>query len=120
MLTINVSTTMAVKRARLANHTTNRDPSPKPDPRAQDATTQIELDELLRWALSEVPEEQRAAFVLVHQLDLPVEQVAELQAVRPMTVYTRIFRARQRLVELLDHRQIIDLLRRDGRDGNVG
>lgn len=109
-LTINVSTSMATKRARLAGRTISQDTSFKPDPATAEATSAVELDELLRRALSEVPEDQRNAFVLVQLLDMPVGEVAELQMVRPATIYTRVYRARLRLVELLDYRQVIDLL----------
>lgn len=111
-LTVNVATTMAAKRVRLARRIADQDPSLTPDQAATRANSTIELDELLRWALSEVPDAQRAAFVLVQLLDMPVEQVAELQGVRPATVYTRIHRARLHLVTLLDYRQVIDLLHR--------
>lgn len=110
-LTVNAATTMAAKRARLARRIIGQDPSFTPDRAATRASSTVELDELLRWALSEVPDDQRAAFVLVQLLDMPVEQVAELQGVRPATVYTRIYRARLQLVTLLDYRQVIDLLR---------
>jgi len=112
-MTISACTTLAGQRARHDERIISRDPGQPPDRGAEEAISAVELDELRRWALGEVPEEQRAAFVLGHLLDLPVEQIAELQAVRPMTVYTRTFRARQHLVELLDYRQVIDLLRRD-------
>lgn len=111
-LTVNVSTTLAAKRARLASRTTSQDPGYKPDRSAYEATSAIDLDELLRHALLQVPEEQRTAFVLVQLLDVPAAEVAHLQNVRVKTIYTRIHRARLRLVELLDYKQVIELLRR--------
>ena len=111
-LTVNVSISLAAQRARRATHTTSQNSSCTPDPATAAALGMVELDELLRRALDGIPEDYRNAFVLVQLLDLPVSEVAELQRVRPATVYTRVYRARLRLVELLDYRQVIDLLHR--------
>ena len=111
-ITINQSTSIAAQRTRLASRVSDQDPSNQHDRGAVNARTTIELDELLRQVLAELPEHQRTAFVLVQLLDMPVEDVAGLQLVHPTTVYTRIYRARQHLVERLDYRQVIDLLRR--------
>lgn len=109
-LTVNVSTSLAAKRTRHAIHTTSHNSSYISDPATAAAFGTVELDELMRRALGEIPEDYRDAFVLVQLLDMPVREVAELQRVRPATIYTRVYRARLRLVELLDYRQVIDLL----------
>lgn len=110
-LTVNASITLAAKRTRLARRTTGHDPSFTPDRSAGAAIRLVELDELVRQVLSELPDDQRGAFVMVQLLDLPVAQVAELQMVQPATIYTRVHRARLHLVTSLDYRQVLELLR---------
>lgn len=111
-ITINVSTTMAGQRARLASVVVEEERAAGvADPAAAAATSSAEINEVLRQALNELPASHRTAFVLVTQLQMSVAEVAELQAVRPGTVKSRVRRARQKLTEQVGFREVINLLR---------
>jgi RNA polymerase sigma-70 factor (ECF subfamily) len=55
----------------------------------------------VRWALSKIPPDFRAALVLREFSDMTYEQIAEAQGIKVATVKTRIARARQALALLL-------------------
>lgn len=111
-ITINVSTTMAVQRAKLAARVVEEErASEVTDQAAADVTSSAEINEVLRQALIELPASHRTAFVLVTLLQMSVAEVAELQAVRPGTVKSRVRRARQKLTEQVGFREVINLLR---------
>jgi RNA polymerase sigma-70 factor (ECF subfamily) len=84
-------------------------------PRAEPASPVVDLDThlVVRQALAQLPEEQRAALILVDVQGYPVAEVAEILGVAEGTVKSRCSRGRARLAVLLGH------LRPDGnRAGN--
>jgi RNA polymerase sigma-70 factor (ECF subfamily) len=56
----------------------------------------------VRWALEKLPPVFRAALVLREYADLSYAQIAEIQGVPENTVRSRIARARQAMVRLLE------------------
>lgn len=60
-----------------------------------------EIGEAVERAASELTQEQRLVFVLAHFHDMGTAEIAEMLGVPENTVKTRLFRARQRLRELL-------------------
>ncbi len=68
-------------------------------PRSQQAVAEIQ--EAFRHAVAQLPEEQRAAIVLLVQQDLSYEAIAEVMGVGVPAIKTWIHRARLRLRELL-------------------
>lgn len=69
-----------------------------------------ELRQRLERAIAQLPDEQRAVFVLRAVEGLSVEETADLLALNPLTVKTRLFRARRRLRETLE-RELNDAFR---------
>jgi RNA polymerase sigma-70 factor, ECF subfamily len=69
-----------------------------------------ELRQRLERAIAALPDEQRAVFVLRAIEGLSIEETATLLGVNPLTVKTRLFRARRRLREALE-RQLTDAFR---------
>ncbi len=55
----------------------------------------------VRWALSRIPPDFRAALVLREYADMTYEEIAEAQGIKVETVKTRIARARRALAVLL-------------------
>ncbi len=55
----------------------------------------------LRWALDQLPAEQRAALIMKECEGLSLEEIAEIQIVAVGTVKSRLSRAREQLVRLL-------------------
>jgi RNA polymerase sigma-70 factor (ECF subfamily) len=85
--------------ARSAASRTNRSDTPDPgQPAAWIEHTRALLD-----ALDQLPEEQRLALVLLTARAIPAEEIADLLGVPANTVYTRAFRARVRLKEIMAH-----------------
>lgn len=95
----NTATTMAVQRARARARTSAQAAQETPDQNAGDAPRDVELQILLHDALLAVPEVFRPAFFLVALRDLSIEEVAELEGVRPGTIKSRVSRARALLVQ---------------------
>lgn len=67
----------------------------------------IELEEL-KQALSELPDDQREAIILVGASGMAYEEAAEICGVAVGTMKSRVSRARKRLSEML-HRDELDL-----------
>jgi RNA polymerase sigma-70 factor (ECF subfamily) len=61
----------------------------------------LEETQALLAALDQLPEDQRLALVLLSARAIPAEEIAALLGVPVNTVYTRAFRARVRLREIL-------------------
>jgi RNA polymerase sigma-70 factor (ECF subfamily) len=59
------------------------------------------LRDAIRWALAQLPTEQREAFLLKHVEDLSYETMETVTGVRPATLRMRVFRARDELRKLL-------------------
>jgi RNA polymerase sigma-70 factor (ECF subfamily) len=74
---------------------------PPADPR--DVLAERETQVLVRLALAALPEEQRAAIVLVDLTGFSVDDAAAILDVPPGTVKSRCFRARARLAVSLGH-----------------
>ncbi len=72
---------------------------PEADPSAP--TGWLEQTRGLLAALDRLPEDQRLAFVLLSARAIPADEVAAMLGVPISTVYTRAFRARVRLREIL-------------------
>jgi RNA polymerase sigma-70 factor (ECF subfamily) len=68
-------------------------------PRSEQAVAEIQ--EAFRHAVTQLPEEQRAAILLLVQQDLSYEAIAEVMGVGVPAIKTWIHRARLRLRELL-------------------
>ncbi len=81
----------------------NQDRSSGPDrqPAADTVLSWREKAQRLLSALDRLPDDQRLALILLSVRELPAGEIARLLGVTPATVYTRAFRARQRLNELL-------------------
>jgi RNA polymerase sigma-70 factor (ECF subfamily) len=66
----------------------------------------------LQRAIAALPAGQRRAIVLHHLCDLPVDQVAEVLAVRPGTIKTHLHRGRAALAaELGEPQEVSDVAR---------
>lgn len=79
---------------------------PLPDQPLADSTdplAQRETAVLVHAALAQLPEDQRAAIVLVDLTGFSVEEAAAILEVPPGTVKSRCFRARARLAVALGH-----------------
>ncbi|MCU1624946.1 MAG: polymerase, sigma-24 subunit, subfamily [Frankiales bacterium] len=74
---------------------------PPADPR--DVLAERETQVLVQLALAALPEEQRAAIVLVDLTGFSVEDAAAILDIPPGTVKSRCFRARARLAVALGH-----------------
>ena len=74
---------------------------PPADPR--DMLAERETQVLVQLALAALPEEQRAAIVLVDLTGFSVEDAAAILDIPPGTVKSRCFRARARLAVALGH-----------------
>ncbi len=74
--------------------------SPTIDP--ERALAQNEITKLLERAIDQLPQEFRLVLVARTIEGLSIEETSELLGVRPETVKTRLFRARQMLREALD------------------
>jgi RNA polymerase sigma-70 factor (ECF subfamily) len=72
--------------------------APGTDP-ADAVETRLDVDAALRM----LPEQQRAALVLVDMLGYPVAEVAEILGISPGTVKSRCARGRARLLPYLSH-----------------
>jgi RNA polymerase sigma-70 factor, ECF subfamily len=74
-------------------------------PRSEPASPVIDHDThlVVRQALAQLPEEQRAALILVDVQGYPVAEVAEILGVAEGTVKSRCSRGRARLAVLLGH-----------------
>lgn len=59
------------------------------------------LRDAIGWALHQLPEDQREAFLLKHVEDLSYETMEEMTGVRPSALRMRVFRAREELRKLL-------------------
>lgn len=74
-------------------------------PRSEPASPVVDHDThlVVRQALAQLPEEQRAALILVDVQGYPVAEVAEILGVAEGTVKSRCSRGRARLAVLLGH-----------------
>ncbi len=66
-----------------------------------EALRSLEIDRV-RKAIKELPPEHYQVIVLQYYDDLKVEEIARLLKIRPGTVKSRLFRARQKLVAFLE------------------
>lgn len=103
--------TIAINRCRThlsqRNHQT-RTVDPSIDRPAKDARLQnLDLGEELELALSKLREEYRTCFVLFHQQELSITQVAEIMKAPEGTIKTWLHRARRELSELLVDRGVV-------------
>ena len=71
------------------------------DPRALDQHGSVEVRSDIEAALQAIPEEFRAAVVLVDLEGLAIDQTAEILGVPTGTVKSRVYRGRRQLAELL-------------------
>ena len=72
---------------------------PKADPHA--AAWRGEVRSALEVAISQLPDDQRRVFVLVHLHEQPLDAVAEAEKIPLGTVKSRLFRAKARLAHAL-------------------
>jgi len=85
------------RRVELLESSSLRSPSPTPQDRAEEA----ELQTALRHALGELPERQRAVFVLRHFGDTPLKEIAGQLRCSEGTVKSHLSRAVSKLRVLL-------------------
>lgn len=85
-------------RARAAADGQNRTPEALPGARVE----WLEATQALLTALDQLPEDQRIALVLLSVRAIPVEEIADLLGVPVNTVYTRAFRARVKLKQIMN------------------
>ena len=103
--------TIAVNRCR--THLSKRDHvarslDPTGDNPAKEMRTDtIDLTEELELALSRIREEYRTCFILFHQQDLSISEVAEIMKCPEGTIKTWLHRARRELADLLIDRGIV-------------
>ena len=71
-----------------------------------------ELRETVSQALARLPEKQRAVLILHSVEGFSGDEISRILAISPKTVRTRLFRARQRLVENVNRDTWIGVLRR--------
>jgi RNA polymerase sigma-70 factor (ECF subfamily) len=98
-------------------------PEVETEPRIQsrpDAIAASDLRMTLRDALATLPDEQRAALVLVDVEGYSVEETARLLGVQPGTVKSRCARARAKLLPLVRHLREPDRGDADDRGGPSG
>jgi RNA polymerase sigma-70 factor (ECF subfamily) len=86
------------KRRQAASLPEGFDPA---DPRAGDPLESAEVRPDIEAALDEIPEEFRAAVVLVDLQGLAIDQTADILGVPPGTVKSRVFRGRRQLAAIL-------------------
>jgi RNA polymerase sigma-70 factor, ECF subfamily len=67
---------------------------------------QYEWRQAIDWAVSQLPGEQREAFLLKHVEELTYEEMQELTGVRVPALKMRVFRAREELQRLLAEKVI--------------
>lgn len=70
-------------------------------PHVSDRAEWVEETEQLLRALDSIPEEQRIALVLLSVHELTADEISTMLGVSAATIYTRAFRARERLREAL-------------------
>lgn len=70
-------------------------------PRVEAGYDRVVASEWMRHLLSQLPENQRIAFVLHEVQELPIEEVAEIMQTAIGTVKSRLYHARRRLQELI-------------------
>ena len=56
------------------------------------------------WAMAQLPDEQREAFLLKHVEDLSYDQMQEITGARVPALKMRVFRARESLRRLLEEK----------------
>jgi RNA polymerase sigma-70 factor (ECF subfamily) len=71
-----------------------------PDPEAEASRNQVR--HVLERAIDKLPVSFRTVFILRDVQGLSVEETAEVLALRPETVKTRLFRARKRMREAIE------------------
>jgi RNA polymerase sigma-70 factor (ECF subfamily) len=86
------------KRRRASSLPEGFDPA---DSRSGDPLESAEVRPDIEAALAEIPEEFRAAIVLVDLQGLAIDQTAEILGVPPGTVKSRVFRGRRQLAAIL-------------------
>lgn len=67
----------------------------------EDKVIQGETEAVLWDALQKLDEKHRIPMILRYYLDLPSEEIANILGIRPGTVYSRLFTARERLRTIL-------------------
>jgi RNA polymerase sigma-70 factor, ECF subfamily len=99
----------AIARNRARNLARRRRPRLLADPpeaaAASGGSIEPEAFRRLDAALADLPEAQRAAFLLAHVHGLPLAEVARLEDVPEGTVKSRVARARARLREVLERKE---------------
>lgn len=89
------------KRHRHGTHGAENPPDRGRAPAPHDRAQWLEETRSLLAALDRLPEDQRLALVLLSARAIPAEEIAALLGLPVNTVYTRAFRARVRLREIL-------------------
>jgi RNA polymerase sigma-70 factor, ECF subfamily len=74
---------------------------PAANPGPLDSLLDDEARQVLDRAIAELPDAQRAVFVLRAAEEMSYEEIARTLSISPGTVMSRLFRARQRLVQAL-------------------
>lgn len=97
-----IATRLAIDRGRKEgrSHDAPNDPGAAPQTPEHEASRK-QLGNALREAIESVPEEFRAIFVLVEFHDLSLRDAANVLSIREATAKTRLFRAREKLRDLL-------------------
>ena len=84
-----------------------------------EALKDLELEQVRR-AIRDLPPEQYQVIVLLYYHDLKVEEIARLLKIRPGTVKSRLYRARQRLSSFLELDHGSSCLNNEGGDRENG
>jgi len=75
---------------------------PDPQPSGEDRALSAERRAMLQQAINKLPTQLKEPLLLTYFDELTQQEAAELLSVTVKTIETRVYRARQRLAELLD------------------
>lgn len=93
-------------------HQAHNDSSVLSEGGATSPARRVELRETVAQALSRLPEKQRIVLLLHSVEGFSGDEISRILAISPRTVRTRLFRARQKLVENVNHNTWLGVLRK--------
>lgn len=79
---------------------------PDPGPHGEESLVAAQRRAALQQAIQRLPAKLKEALLLTYFEDLSQQEAADILGVTVKTIETRIYRARQRLAELLEHSEI--------------